>query len=195
MDPRGRWAVLVGSASSLGTACGPLTGSLLSARAGYPAMGTVLAAGLLLVGVPMTLVALRPRRTTQIVGIPVMERPASEIPDVERPAVELPVLRLPVVLEMPVLEMPVAGNPMAQTPAAHAPSAEIPAAVGHFAEIPVVEVSVAPVPVVDTALAEAAVADVVGFPLEGVPAQRAAYGTAGPRHPAATASAPGPVTV
>ncbi|MEV8033066.1 MFS transporter [Streptomyces sp. NPDC086182] len=195
MDPRGRWAVLVGSASSLGTACGPLTGSLLSARAGYPAMGTVLAAGLLLVGVPMTLVALRPRRTTQIVGIPVMERPASEIPDVERPAVELPVLGLPVVLELPVLEMPVAGNPMAQTPAAHAPFAEIPAAVGHFAEIPVVEVSVAPVPVVDTALAEAAVADVVGFPLEGVPAQRAAYGTAGPRHPAATASAPGPVTV
>ncbi|WP_405925630.1 MFS transporter [Streptomyces sp. NBC_00035] len=59
LDPRGRWAVLVGSASSLGTACGPLTGSLLSARAGYPAMGTILALGLLLLTVPMTAVALR----------------------------------------------------------------------------------------------------------------------------------------
>ncbi|MCX4974590.1 MFS transporter [Streptomyces sp. NBC_00620] len=62
LDPRGRWAVLVGSASSLGTACGPLTGSLLSARAGYPAMGTILALGLLLLTVPMTAVALRTRR-------------------------------------------------------------------------------------------------------------------------------------
>ncbi|OIJ64719.1 MFS transporter [Streptomyces mangrovisoli] len=59
LDPRGRWAVLVGSASSLGTAAGPLAGSLLAARAGYPAMGTVLAAGLLAVAVPMTAVALR----------------------------------------------------------------------------------------------------------------------------------------
>jgi hypothetical protein len=47
LDPRGRWAVLVGSASSLGTAAGPLTGSLLSAQAGFPAMGAVPAAGLL----------------------------------------------------------------------------------------------------------------------------------------------------
>jgi MFS family permease len=151
MDPRGRWAVLVGSASSLGTACGPLTGSLLSARAGYPAMGVVLAAGLLLVGVPMTFVALRLRRATQIV------------------------------------EIPVAGTPVP----------DIPAAVGHFAEIPVVEISVAQVPVVDTAGPEAAFADVVEreMPLEGVPAQREAHGTAGPRYPAATASAPGSVTV
>ncbi|WP_371659913.1 sugar MFS transporter [Streptomyces sp. NBC_00280] len=59
LDPRGRWAVLVGSASSLGTACGPLTGSLLSAHAGYPAMGAALATGLLLIAVPMTVVALR----------------------------------------------------------------------------------------------------------------------------------------
>ena len=59
LDPRGRWAVLVGSASSLGTACGPLTGSLLSAHTGYPAMGAVLAAGLLLIAAPMTAVALR----------------------------------------------------------------------------------------------------------------------------------------
>lgn len=59
LDARGRWAVLVGSASSLGTACGPLAGSLLSAQAGYPGMGLVLAAGLLAVAVPMTAVALR----------------------------------------------------------------------------------------------------------------------------------------
>ncbi|MER5750023.1 MFS transporter [Streptomyces sp. NPDC002088] len=58
LDPRGRWAVLVGSASSLGTAAGPLTGSLLSARAGFPDMGAILAAGLLVVAVPMTAVAL-----------------------------------------------------------------------------------------------------------------------------------------
>ncbi|MGW2212295.1 MFS transporter [Streptomyces sp. NPDC001781] len=64
LDARGRWAVLVGSAASLGTAAGPLTGSLLSARAGFPAMGEVLAAVLLLAAVPMTAVALRtaPRR-------------------------------------------------------------------------------------------------------------------------------------
>ncbi|MFI0962045.1 MFS transporter [Streptomyces sp. NPDC021080] len=134
MDPRGRWAVLVGSASSLGTACGPLTGSLLSARAGYPAMGTVLAAGLLLVGVPMTLVALRPRHAGQIVELPVAEAAAAEIP----------------VQEITVVE------------------------------IPVVEIAVAEIPV-------------VGIPLEGVPAQRNAYGTAGPRHTAAT-PALGPVS-
>ncbi|WP_225642631.1 MFS transporter [Streptomyces werraensis] len=58
LDPRGRWAVLVGSASSLGTAAGPLTGSVLSAQAGFPVMGAVLAVGLLLVAVPMTGVAL-----------------------------------------------------------------------------------------------------------------------------------------
>ncbi|WP_031110835.1 MFS transporter [Streptomyces sp. NRRL S-146] len=39
LDPRGRWAVLVGSASSLGTAAGPLTGSVLSAQAGFPEIG------------------------------------------------------------------------------------------------------------------------------------------------------------
>ncbi|GGL69012.1 MFS transporter [Streptomyces fumigatiscleroticus] len=58
LDPRGRWAVLAGSASSLGTAAGPLTGSLLSAGAGFPVMGLVLGAGLLVVAVPMTAVAL-----------------------------------------------------------------------------------------------------------------------------------------
>ncbi|MEU3608489.1 MFS transporter [Streptomyces sp. NPDC035033] len=57
LDPRGRWAVLVGSASSLGTACGPVAGSLLSEAAGYPGMGAVLAALLLLVAGPMAAVA------------------------------------------------------------------------------------------------------------------------------------------
>ncbi|MEV5786326.1 MFS transporter [Streptomyces sp. NPDC048448] len=64
LDQRGRWAVLVGSASSLGTACGPLTGSLLSTWTGYPGMGVILALGLLLLTVPMTAVALRTRRGT-----------------------------------------------------------------------------------------------------------------------------------
>ncbi|WP_225799806.1 MFS transporter [Streptomyces sp. NK15101] len=57
LDPRGRWAVMVGSASSLGVACGPVTGSLLSDRAGYPGMGLVLCSLLLLVAAPMTAVA------------------------------------------------------------------------------------------------------------------------------------------
>ncbi|MFE1438892.1 MFS transporter [Streptomyces sp. NPDC058739] len=78
LDPRGRWAVFVGSASSLGTAAGPLTGSLLSARAGFPAMGAILAAGLLLIAVPMTAVALRAgRRPLPVVEIPV-ESPAPQ---------------------------------------------------------------------------------------------------------------------
>ncbi|WP_338696347.1 MFS transporter [Streptomyces sp. Q6] len=58
LDPRGRWAVLVGSASSLGTACGPLVGSSLSQAAGFPAMGTMLAVALLLLAVPLTAVTL-----------------------------------------------------------------------------------------------------------------------------------------
>ncbi|MEV6946200.1 MFS transporter [Streptomyces sp. NPDC051172] len=57
LDPRGRWAVLVGSASSLGTAAGPLTGSVLAAQAGFPVMGAVLAVGLLVITVPLTAVA------------------------------------------------------------------------------------------------------------------------------------------
>jgi MFS family permease len=72
LDPRGRWAVLVGSASSLGTAAGPLTGSVLAARAGFPAMGAILAVGLLVIAVPMTAVALGfGRRQLPVVEIPV----------------------------------------------------------------------------------------------------------------------------
>lgn len=58
LDVRGRWAVLAGSASSVGVACGPLLGSVLSEEAGYPAMGLVLGAATLLVAAPVTAVAL-----------------------------------------------------------------------------------------------------------------------------------------
>ena len=58
LDGRGRWAVLVGSASSLGTAAGPLVGNVLSARAGFPAMGAIRAAALLAITFPLTSVAL-----------------------------------------------------------------------------------------------------------------------------------------
>ncbi|MGW2643390.1 MFS transporter [Streptomyces sp. NPDC001393] len=76
LDPRGRWAVLVGSAASLGTAAGPLAGSVLAAGAGFPVMGKVLGAGLLLIAVPMTAVALRAgRRPLPVVELPV-ESPA-----------------------------------------------------------------------------------------------------------------------
>ncbi|WP_405613653.1 MFS transporter [Streptomyces sp. NBC_00076] len=106
LDPRGRWAVLVGSASSLGTAAGPLTGSLLSAQAGFPAMGVILALGLLVITLPMTAVALH---TT---GRPLLSRavrlrggtpslvvaastgtPADALPQVvpEQPVVEIPI--------------------------------------------------------------------------------------------------------
>ncbi|MFC9277858.1 MFS transporter [Streptomyces collinus] len=72
LDPRGRWAVLVGSAASLGTAAGPLAGSVLAAWAGFPAMGAILACGLLAVAVPMTVVALRAgRRSLPVVEIAV----------------------------------------------------------------------------------------------------------------------------
>ncbi|MGW1282907.1 MFS transporter [Streptomyces sp. NPDC002586] len=80
LDPHGRWAVLVGSASSLGTAAGPLTGSVLAGWAGFPVMGKLLGAGLLLIAVPMTAVALRAGRRP----LPVM--PVVEVP-VESPAV------------------------------------------------------------------------------------------------------------
>ncbi|MFE5368593.1 MFS transporter [Streptomyces mirabilis] len=97
LDRRGRWAVLVGSASSLGTACGPLAGSLLSARVGYPGMGVILALGLLLITVPMTAVALRTRRAAPLPQEhPVVEHPVVEIPVVEIPVVEIPLDAVPV---------------------------------------------------------------------------------------------------
>ncbi|MEV7525443.1 MFS transporter [Streptomyces sp. NPDC091371] len=62
LDPRGRWAVLAGAASSLGVACGPLAGSLLAEAAGFPGAGLALAAVLLAVAAPMTTVAARTGR-------------------------------------------------------------------------------------------------------------------------------------
>ncbi|CAM5657438.1 MULTISPECIES: MFS transporter [Streptomyces] len=92
LDPRGRWTVLVGSASSLGTAAGPLAGSVLAAGAGFPAMGRVLGAGLLLIAVPMTAVALRTgRRSLPAADIPVVEVPVAEVPVLGIPVVEVPV--------------------------------------------------------------------------------------------------------
>ncbi|WP_392670389.1 MFS transporter [Streptomyces sp. LN785] len=58
LDVRGRWAVLAGSASSVGVACGPVLGSVLSETAGYPSMGLILGAATLLVAAPVTAVAL-----------------------------------------------------------------------------------------------------------------------------------------
>ncbi|WP_330296345.1 MFS transporter [Streptomyces sp. NBC_00503] len=58
LDPRGRWAVLVGSASSLGVACGPVAGSLLAEGFGFPGMGLALGGLLLVVAGPMAAVAL-----------------------------------------------------------------------------------------------------------------------------------------
>ncbi|SMQ16196.1 Predicted arabinose efflux permease, MFS family [Streptomyces sp. Ag82_O1-12] len=107
LDPRGRWAVLVGSASSLGTAAGPLTGSVLSAQAGFPAMGTVLGAGLLVIALPMTAVALHtggrpllPGAIRRRGGHPAAlvaaatGTPTGAIPEIgapEQPVVEIPV--------------------------------------------------------------------------------------------------------
>ena len=62
LDTWGRWAVLVGSASSLGTAAGPLTGSVLASRAGFPVMGAILATALLAMAPAMTWVAVRTDR-------------------------------------------------------------------------------------------------------------------------------------
>ncbi|GHJ98791.1 MFS transporter [Streptomyces sp. Y2F8-2] len=92
LDGRGRWAVLVGSASSLGTAAGPLTGSVLSAQAGFPAMGAILAAGLLAIAFPLTAVALRtggrtlrPAAVRRGWGSPRLEELAGGAPVVEVP--------------------------------------------------------------------------------------------------------------
>ncbi|MEV5429062.1 MFS transporter [Streptomyces sp. NPDC052701] len=95
LDPRGRWAVLVGSASSLGTAAGPLTGSVLSAQAGFPVMGLVLGAVLLVAAVPMTAVALRadgrplPSGAVRRRGRPLLAEPGAGAPG--RPVVEIEV--------------------------------------------------------------------------------------------------------
>ncbi|MEV6164038.1 MFS transporter [Streptomyces sp. NPDC052052] len=68
LDVRGRWAVLAGSASSVGVACGPVLGSVLSEQAGYPVMGLVLGAVTLLVAAPVTAVALHTGGRTLLPG-------------------------------------------------------------------------------------------------------------------------------
>ncbi|WP_158702153.1 MFS transporter [Kitasatospora sp. MMS16-BH015] len=59
LDRAGRWAVLVGAASSLGVACGPVAGAALAGTAGFPATGLALDGLLAAVAVPLTAVARR----------------------------------------------------------------------------------------------------------------------------------------
>ncbi|MBA8978432.1 hypothetical protein BJ962_004958 [Streptomyces aureorectus] len=111
LDPRGRWAVLVGSAASLGTAAGPLTGSVLSAQAGFPVMGAVLGAGLLLVALPMTAVALHTGGRPLLPGA-VRRRgghPAAVVAAAPgTPTGGVPEIGAP---EQPVVEIPLDGTP------------------------------------------------------------------------------------
>lgn len=77
LDPRGRWAVFAGAASSLGTACGPVAGSLLAEAFGLPGMGLVLGGLLLAVAGPLTAVAVHAGRgpaaaATATAGEPVL---------------------------------------------------------------------------------------------------------------------------
>ncbi|WP_309060887.1 MFS transporter [Streptomyces sp.] len=111
LDPRGRWAVLVGSASSLGTAAGPLTGSVLSAQAGFPVMGAVLGAGLLLVALPMTAVALHTGGRPLLPGA--VRRRGGHPAAVVAAATGTPTGAVPEVgaPEQPVVEIPVDGTP------------------------------------------------------------------------------------
>ncbi|MFJ7268153.1 MFS transporter [Streptomyces sp. NPDC099050] len=120
LDPRGRWAVLVGSASSLGVACGPVTGSLLAEAAGFPGMGLVLGLLLLAVAGPMAGVALHvggrpltPGSVRRRGGAPAAVlaagagTPAGSVPRVgaqELEVVELPQLR-PRPLRLPPLRV------------------------------------------------------------------------------------------
>ncbi|KES05621.1 MFS transporter [Streptomyces toyocaensis] len=111
LDPRGRWAVLVGSASSLGTAAGPLTGSVLSAQAGFPAMGAVLGAGLLLVALPMTAVALHTGGRPLLPGA--VRRRGGHPAALVAAATGTPTGAVPEVgaQEQPVVEIPLDGTP------------------------------------------------------------------------------------
>ncbi|WP_327306806.1 MFS transporter [Streptomyces sp. NBC_01298] len=120
LDPRGRWAVLVGSASSLGVACGPVTGSLLAEAAGFPGMGLGLGILLLAVAGPMAGVALHvggrpltPGSVRRRGGAPAAVlaagagTPAGSVPRVgaqELEVVELPQLR-PRPLRLPPLRV------------------------------------------------------------------------------------------
>ncbi|MFJ4987022.1 hypothetical protein ACIP9H_24850 [Streptomyces sp. NPDC088732] len=66
-----------GSASPLGVACGPLTGAVLGARLGFPAMVGVLAAALLAAaGSPRIAVAVRRRNAAAVAARPELGRAA-----------------------------------------------------------------------------------------------------------------------
>ncbi|BFO21365.1 hypothetical protein SHKM778_77530 [Streptomyces sp. KM77-8] len=111
LDPRGRWAVLVGSASSLGTAAGPLTGSVLSAQAGFPVMGAVLGVGLLVVALPMTAVALHTGGRPLLPGA--VRRRGGHPAAVVAAATATPAGLVPEVgaVEQPVIEISLDGTP------------------------------------------------------------------------------------
>ncbi|MFF7636706.1 MFS transporter [Kitasatospora sp. NPDC008050] len=57
LDPAGRWTVLVGAATTLGGAAGPLTGATLFVQLGCPLLAAVLGGTLLLTAVPLVLLA------------------------------------------------------------------------------------------------------------------------------------------
>ncbi|WP_441246016.1 MFS transporter [Kitasatospora sp. McL0602] len=73
LDPRGRWAVLAGAASSLGVACGPVVGAALAATAGFPATGLLLGSLLAAVALPLAAVARRTGETASPAGAPAAE--------------------------------------------------------------------------------------------------------------------------
>ncbi|MGW4491490.1 MFS transporter [Streptomyces sp. NPDC004376] len=161
LDPRGRWAVLVGSAGSLGTAAGPLAGSLLSAWAGYPAMGRILAVVLLVSAVPMTAAALRAtapaRRTTRIADLPVVEIPLAELPHAETSLTGTSLAEIPLT-EVPLTEVSLA--------------AEVSLAEVALAEIPLVEI-----PALEPLLAETA----PGLPVRALPGHSNSYASTSAR--------------
>ncbi|WP_329580193.1 MFS transporter [Kitasatospora sp. NBC_01250] len=57
LDPAGRWTVLVGAATTLGGAAGPLTGATLFVQLGPPLLAAALGGTLLLTTVPLVLLA------------------------------------------------------------------------------------------------------------------------------------------
>ncbi|MFG3123144.1 MFS transporter [Streptomyces sp. NPDC048201] len=153
LDTRGRWAVLVGSAASLGTAAGPLTGSLLSARAGFPAMGEILAAALLLAAVPMTAVALRtaPRRL-RIVEIPIAAGPLAEVPLAEPlPGVEVPAVQFK---DLPVVEIALREAPVPDPAAGDVLAGEILVGGATVLDLPAKGIPVVRIPITDVAAGE-----------------------------------------
>ncbi|MGA4859212.1 MFS transporter [Streptomyces koyangensis] len=103
LDPRGRWAVMVGSASALGVAFGPLAGSLLSEHAGFPVMGLVLGTTLVLLAAPLALVAVH--TTTRPLSFGLVRRGGLAAPGT--PPLPVPPLGTP---EQPLAPLSVTGR-------------------------------------------------------------------------------------